>query len=335
MRNKQQFVLCVLTLAVNQAVFAAEESATLPTVQVTDKRITSAETDGTATYTSKAVTVAGKVPMKRKEIANSVSVITRKQMDDQNLITISDVLRQTPGVQVIANNSDQDQFHSRGGALEVQYDGVPSSNSLSGYQQFDMAIYDRIEVMRGPSGLLQGSGAFSGTVNMVKKKPRSDFAASGVLSLGSWNNKIGQVDVTGSLNQDKTLRGRLVASTQDRNYFFDRGRDHRWLGYGVMEYDFSPSTTANISFTAQEDDNPGFSGLGNYTNGQFLNVPRSTNPNPSWQRYYWNHQELSVGIDHQFNNGWIAKLKANHKEQTFRFTDAYPTVGVTPITNNI
>lgn len=294
-----------------------------------------ADTDGSNSYTSDAVTIAGKTPLKRRQIPQSVSVITRKQMDDQNLTTISDTLRQVPGVQVIANNSDQDQYHARGGALNVQYDGVPASSALSGYQQFDMAMYDRVEVMRGPTGLLDGSGGFSGTVNMVKKKPRADFSAGSVLSYGSWNNKLAQFDVTGALNQDKSLRGRMVASVQDRNYYFDRAHDHRWLGYGVMEYDIAPNSTLSVALASQEDYNPGFSGLGNYTNGQFLNVPRSTNPNPSWQRYYWATTEYSVGLDHRFDNGWVAKFKANRRAQTFRFTDAYPTVGVTPGTNNI
>jgi outer membrane receptor for ferric coprogen and ferric-rhodotorulic acid len=299
------------------------------------KQVLSAETESTGSYNSNAVTIAGKVPLKRKEIANSVSVVTRKQMDDQNLITVSEALKQVPGVTLISNDTGQDQFAVRGGAPNVEFDGVPVYNGLSGYQQFDLAVYDRVEVLRGPTGLLDGSGSFSGTVNLVKKKPRKETAVSAAASLGTWNNKIAQLDATGSLNEAKTLRGRTVGSFQDRNYYFDRGHGHRALGLAELEYDFSPSTTGSFSYTAQKDANPEFSGIGNYTNTTLMNVPRSTNPNPSWQKDTWDTKELSLGLEHRFDGDWIAKVKTNRRDQQFHFVDAYPTVGVTPVTYNI
>ena len=313
---------------------SATGQTVLPEVLVKDTRVT-ADTEGSKSYGSKAVTVAGKVPLERKEIPRSISVITRQQMDDQNLFTISDALKQATGVTLISNNSSQDQFAIRGAAPNVQLDGVPVYDGLSGYQQFDMAIYDRVEVLRGPAGLLDGSGSFAGTVNLVKKMPKKETAASAIVSLGSWNNQVGQVDVTGPLNDDKTLRGRLVGSVQDRDYFFDRAHGNRSLGYGVIEYDFTRSTTGSLSYATQADQGPGFTGIGNFTNTEFMNVPRSTNSSPSWQRINWNSEEYGAGLEHHFDNGWVAKFKANRREQSHHFKDAYPTTGVTPGTYNI
>ena len=108
--------------------------------------------DAERTYKVEKITVAGKTALSPREIPNSVSVLTRQQMDDQNMVTTWDALSQIAGVQAISNDITQGQYHSRGGALELQNDGVPSSLPLSGYQQFDLALYERVEVLRGPSG---------------------------------------------------------------------------------------------------------------------------------------------------------------------------------------
>lgn len=57
----------------------------------------------TPDYKTEQVTIGGKTPQKIREIPNSVSVIKRKQMDDQNMVTTWDALSQITGVQAILN----------------------------------------------------------------------------------------------------------------------------------------------------------------------------------------------------------------------------------------
>lgn len=308
------------------------DQAQLADIHIRAKRL-GAETDGTRSYTSAALTVAGKIPLAPKEIPNSVSVLTRQQMDDQNMVTTWDALSQVTGIQAISNDGLQAQYYARGNSLNVQYDGAPSLFPLNGNQQFDLAIYDRIEVQRGPAGLLQGSGSFSGTVNMVKKRPKDSFAASVLGSIGSWNNKRIEADVTGPLNEEKTVRARFVMSAVDKDWFVNRFTDQKWLAYGVLEVDLAPSTTVRISATGQHDASPGYSGLPTYTNGKLLNVDRSFNPNPSWNKMSWDMEELGAEIEHRFDNQWIGKARINRREAQQHFKDAYLTTGIDPITN--
>jgi outer membrane receptor for ferric coprogen and ferric-rhodotorulic acid len=330
-------VLCALALS-GQA-YASDDTKKQETtkeqledIEVTAPRIRRAETDGTGSYTTPAVTIAGKIPLPLKEIPNSVSVITRQQMDDQNMVTVENALRQATGVTVISNDSSQSQYHARGYALEVQNDGTPAYSGLSGYQQFDLDIYDRIEIFRGPAGLLQGSGAPSGTVNLVKKSPHNEFAASGTVSVGSWDNYRGSLDVTGPLTPNRALRGRMVLSGQDRDFYFDRAHDRKWLTYGVLEYDITPRTTASASVTYQNDDSPTFSGLPAYSDGRFLSVSRKTNVYPDWGTYLWTTLELATKVEHRFANDWVASARFSKRDQSFFFKDAYPTTGVDPST---
>ena len=97
-------------------------------------------------------------------------------------------IRPITGITAVSNDGSQAQFHARGAALESQQDGIPSEMALSGNQQYDLAIYDRIEVLRGPAGVLQGAGAFAGTVNLVRKRPKPIFSTAAWASTGEWNN---------------------------------------------------------------------------------------------------------------------------------------------------
>lgn len=298
------------------------EQTTLPEIRITAK--------AEQTYKADKVGIAGKVPQSFREIPNSVSVLTRQQMDDQNMATTWDALSQITGVQAISNDITQGQYHSRGGALEMQHDGTPSSMPLSGYQQFDLALYERVEVLRGPAGLLQGSGSFSGAVNFVRKRPKDTVASSFTASSGSWNNHRLEADVTGPLNEDKSLRGRAVVSFIDRDYVYDRAHDRKWLAYGTLDFDFTPATKANVFVAVQNNDSTGFSGLPTYTNGSFLSVPRSFNPYPDWNKLRWQTTDIGGDVTHKFDNEWSATFKGNRRKQGFFFKDSYPNAGVNP-----
>lgn len=307
---------------------AAENLPKLSTILVTSPK---PETDGTGSYTSPAVTVAGKAPLALKEIPNSVSVLTRQQMDDMNLVTTWDAFTQITGAQAIANDSLQGQYYARGNSLNVQFDGAPSLYPLNGNAQFDLAIYDRVEVQRGPAGVLQGSGNFSGTVNLVKKRPKTDFAASVLGTVGSWNNKRVEADITGSLNADKTIRGRFVASVVDKEWFVNRFTEKKNVVYGVVEADLTRATTVRASIAKQHDASPGYSGQPTYANGLLLPIDRSFNPNPAWNRSTWDITEFSADAEHQFDNQWVGKVRISRRDAGYYLKDGYLRSGIDPV----
>ncbi|WP_052360936.1 TonB-dependent siderophore receptor [Geminisphaera colitermitum] len=280
------------------------------------------------------VTVAGKTALPVRQIPNSVSVITQQRIADQNLVTVADALNQTTGVTVISNDSTQSQYYSRGYTLNVQNDGLSSTDSLTGYQQLDLAFYERVEVLRGPAGVLQGSGNLGGVVNLVKKRTTNNFETALSGSIGSWNNYLGQFDVNVPLNTTKTVRGRVVGFAQDRDFFYDRSHDRKLGGYGIVEWDLGPRTTASVSFSVQDDNSDiAYMGLPSISGGGLLNVKRSTNPYPDWNRMEWTTYDYGFDIEHKFESDWIAKVRLNHRDQGLFFKDAFPSSEINPVTN--
>lgn len=293
-------------------------------------RNTSADTGATKSYSGNAVTIGGKEPLSRREVPQTVSVITRQQMNDQNIHTAMEALIVAPGVTFVSNGPDQGQYFSRGAALNVAYDGVPVYNSLSGYQQFDTAMYDRIEVLRGPAGLFVGSGDPSGVVNYVHKRPGYEPAVGWSTSYGSWNNKYGELDLSTPLNESKTLRFRGVLAGGDKEFFWDRDNESRGLGYGILEYDLTPSTLITASVANQFYTGPVYSGLPAYADGHFMDVPRSTNIYPDWGFMKWNTTEYMASAEQKLSGDWRAKVTARLQEQGQSFNQIFPMYGVDP-----
>ncbi|MGV2837360.1 TonB-dependent receptor plug domain-containing protein, partial [Pseudomonas shirazensis] len=123
-----------------------------------------------------STSTATKLPLSLRETPQSVTVITRKPMDEQGLSTINKVLTFTPGITSNHRDSERYTFYARGFQINnFQYDGIPSQVANESQQYIgalsDMAIYDRVEVVRGATGLLSGTGNPSATINLVRKRP--------------------------------------------------------------------------------------------------------------------------------------------------------------------
>lgn len=275
-----------------------------------------AVTEDTGSYTTTKITI-GKTALSLREIPQSVSVLTRQRLDDQNFTTLGEALDQTVGVDSAdPNGLGFFDLYSRGGQLAQQYDGVPGNSIFHFSQEFDLAIYDRVEVLRGPAGLLQGAGNSTGVANMVRKRPRSDTAIRAGVLAGSWDNYHADLDVTGALNRSGTIRARAVVAGVDRDFYYDVATQQGWTGYGILEADPTSSTTVGVSFGVQRADITPFNGLPGYTTGAFLDLPRSTYLDPTWSNFQRDIRETVVDVRQRLGRTWLVKgaVRRRHLE---------------------
>ena len=203
-------------------------------------------TEDTRSYTTGASNSSTKLALSLRETPQTVTVVTRQMMDDQAAQSIGDVLRNAPGVSTQAYDSDRMEYSARGYAItNFQYDGV---NTLydgvfdEGATKVDMALYDRVDIVKGATGLLSGSGEPSATVNLIRKKPTRDFKASISASAGSWDNYRTEGDISGPLNEDGSVRGRMVAVYQDADSYRDHYSKKNDVMYGIIQADLTPDT---------------------------------------------------------------------------------------------
>ncbi|WP_236903951.1 TonB-dependent siderophore receptor [Comamonas serinivorans] len=278
-------------------------------------------TEGTRSYTQRGPSSAATgLPLSLRETPQSVSVMTRQRLDDFKLETLTDVLDQTPGV-TVSRQADMTTFNVRGATVNLKVDGnrLLSTgwgwNSHILYTLDDMAEIDRIEVLKGSSGLVNGDGAYGGTVNLIRKRPTRDFQASANLGVGSNSTRRGDVDIGGPLNEAGTLRGRFVAAYKEADGFRERQHSRNSLLYGTLEADLTPDTVLTAGFTfktramrSTSGTTPiqGYSGTG----VAVPLMPRSFNNGASWAGYTQESLGLFARLEHRFAGGWTAKLQA-------------------------
>jgi outer membrane receptor for ferric coprogen and ferric-rhodotorulic acid len=85
----------------------------------------------------------------------------------------------------------------------------------------DAASIDRIEVIKGATGLMTGSGDPSATVNLVRKKPTLSSRLRSAARVGSWDAYRTEADMSGPLNDSGSVRGRLVGRLSGQNSYLD------------------------------------------------------------------------------------------------------------------
>lgn len=275
-----------------------------------------ATTEGTNSYTTGSMNTATKLPLSIRETPQSVSVVTRQRMEDQGMNDLNDVVKYAPGVTLRKFGGDRQKYDARGFSIDnIMYDGLPTSVGTSLTQdtiaEADLAMFDRVEVVRGATGLMTGAGSPSATLNMVRKRPTATPQVSITTSAGSWDRYRTEVDASNKLNESGTVRGRVVAAYQDSNSFIDEREKQRQTFYGILETDLNDSTTWTIGASKQRDDaTSDWGGLPSGPNGEDLHLSRSTFLSNDWA--YWDRDTVSVFTDvtHRFNNDWTAKLAA-------------------------
>lgn len=292
----------------------------LPTVTVSSTRPQA--TEGTGSYTAPATSAATGLALSPRETPQSVSVLTRQQIEDQGLVTLDDAVQNITGLVMqkgyYAGNSGS--FSARGFPItNMMLDGVPTGMGANGTfnaDNADLVIYDRVEVIRGANGLTSGSGNPSAAINLVRKRPTAERQVSLTASAGRWNDYQLQLDAANALNEAKSLRGRAVVSAQDKDMFYDVAHDRTSQSYGILEADLARDTTLTVGAHYRKlEHTGGYQDFPTRDDGTSLDLPRSTNLANAYD--FWDQTDKTVfaDVDHRFGKGWKARVSVIRKWQ--------------------
>ncbi|MBL8266570.1 TonB-dependent siderophore receptor [Steroidobacter sp.] len=274
-----------------------------------------------------------------KDRPQSVSIVTREQLEEQNLNSVSAVLEQTTGVTVVQQSNTNAFFYSRGFSIDsFQIDGgSPIRVNNIGYSQMaDMAIYEQVEVVRGADALFSGNGEPGGTVHLVRKRPTKNDQVSLSASIGRWDNYRGELDASGPVAWDGRVRGRVVYM-QERSRFFQESIEdskNRSLIYGVLETDLTPSTLLTVGGSYDDSQSPfaGF-GLPRYGDGRDLRLPRERGLTADWSRLDSTTTGFFARIEQQLGDRWSLRLNTmrDRRDTDYNFLVAFSAVN--PVTS--
>ncbi|WP_145479197.1 ferric-rhodotorulic acid/ferric-coprogen receptor FhuE [Stenotrophomonas rhizophila] len=315
-RLPQALLIALATLAAAPA-FAQDTGADATTL---DKIVVKGErAEG---YSVRRTSAGTRFDLAPREIPQSVSIISHQRIEDQNLDDIIDVLANTTGVSSTQSDTERTEFYARGFYIDsYQYDNLPTQmvqNWSYGDSGLDLALYDRVEVVRGATGLLTGAGNPSASVNLIRKHADSaELTGSVSVNVGSWGRTRSTVDVTTPLNASGTVRARVIGSYLDTESQMDRYDQHKTLGYAVIDADLTPDTQLSVGYDYQQKRANGATWGGFpmlFSDGSPTPFDKSFSANPGWTYWDTTSKRLFATLEHGFANDWKVRLGATHDE---------------------
>lgn len=306
--------------------------------------------DASKTNTLDTVVVTAKVqgfsatrmPTALKDIPQSVSVIDRETLNQQNANDLSTAFNWATGVTMIQGSSVDSLFFSRGFQIKnfhIDGGGPMQIYSVTGQlTRLDLSQYESIELLRGADALFGGTGEPGGSINLARKRPLPESGVSLTASAGSWDRYRVEADInTGKITDDGRLRARLVAVNESEHYFYDTAQRRMNKLYAVAEYDLRPRTQLRAGGSVERT--PDFVqfavGLPRNADGSDPHLPRSTALTFPWLQNSSTSREGFLQLDHAFNDRWKLKAGVTRTEQDQTAAYVQPMAGINPVTRTI
>lgn len=310
---------------------------TLPTVHVTaDRETATSPVDG---YRASRAVTATKTDTSLSETPQSVTIVTRDQMIDQGATSLPAAMNYAAGVRTDAWGLD-----SRDDGLLIR--GTSPSIYLDGLQQYSAGWYtattrpdpytlERIEVLRGPSGMLFGAGTAAGVVNLVSKRPLSQTRREIGVQIGNHGRRQIQTDLTGPLTDDGQLSYRLVALHRDSDTQVDYVPDDRSLVAPSLTWRPNAATSVTLQAYWQKDHTGSTSQFLPWS-GTLLANPNGQLPSSRFigepgDRYDSSRRSIGWLAEHRFNDQWAirqhARFASNTNLSSYHYADFWTLLG--------
>ncbi|WP_374370586.1 TonB-dependent receptor [Piscinibacter sp.] len=157
----------------------------------------------------------GKGQQELRDIPQSITVVTERLIDDRNLDTMKDALRNTAGITFQAAEGQEEDVRLRGFALQSTGDIFLDGMRDPGFYDRDSFNWDRLEVIRGSASMLFGRGSTGGAVNQVNKQPMLINQNELSMTLGNGSYVRGTADFNLKAGDDSAVRLNALVNEAD------------------------------------------------------------------------------------------------------------------------
>lgn len=267
-------------------------------------------------YNPATSTTATKIQAPLRDIPQTVNVVSKDVLHDQNAMSIQDALQNVAGIGFSVGDGQRDQVMIRGfSAINDQFvDGI-RDDAL--YFR-DLSNIERVEVLKGPSSVLYGRGSSGGLVNRITKKPRANPIQEVGTTFGSSGQLRGEFDL-GSANEANTLLFRLTGAAEDSENFRNKYFLERQAIAPSLTWKLQERTTLTVQADYLKDKRLSDQGLPSY-HGAPVNVATDTyyGPANARDRAYVESEVSSTttSLDHSF----APNLKLHSSLRTYDYS---------------
>ncbi|WP_312484344.1 TonB-dependent siderophore receptor [Stutzerimonas nitrititolerans] len=286
-------------------------------------------------YNATHSSVATKTSMPLVETSQTVSVVTRQQIEDQGSRSIAQAVRYTPGLMSspYGATTRYDYVAMRGindGSVDNLYlDGQKLLGDSGTYSslQVDPYFVERIDILKGPSSVLYGRSLPGGLVAMTTKKPQYETRRQLQLSYGSNDYKQVAFDLTGPL-EDERIAYRLVGVAKDADNQVDGIEEKRYAVMPSLSIDFTEDTRLTLLAMLQHDPESGYHGGlpadGTVTSHGGRRISRSFfEGDEDYEKFERDQQMIGYQFEHRFNDVVSARQNFQYLDSTVESGQVY------------
>lgn len=285
-------------------------------------------------YAATHSSVATKTSMPLAETSQTVSVVTRQQIEDQGSRSIAQAVRYTPGLMSTPYGATTryDYVAMRGitdGSVDNLYlDGQKLLGDSGTYSslQVDPYFVERIDILKGPSSVLYGRSLPGGLVAMTTKKPQHEASRQIQLSYGSEDYKQIGFDLTGPL--DERIAYRLVGVVKDADNQVDGVEEKRYALMPSLSIDVTQDTRLTLQAMLQHDPESGYHGGlpadGTVTSHNGQRISRSFfEGDEQYEKFERDQQMIGYQLEHRFNDVVSARQNFQYLDSTVESGQVY------------
>ena len=179
------------------------------------------------TINDKPLTI-GKLPVKTMDLPQSVTIIGRDIIEQQQVQSMSDVLKNVNGVYIMgATGGTQEEIAARGYAFNSSNtfkNGVRFNNSITP----ELSGVESVEVLKGSNAILYGNVTAGGALNIITKKPTFEKGGEVAMRLGSYDLYKPMIDIYGPITNSQTIAYRVNTTYQKARSFRDQVNSERF-----------------------------------------------------------------------------------------------------------
>ncbi|MBD2258236.1 TonB-dependent siderophore receptor [Pseudanabaena sp. FACHB-2040] len=269
-------------------------------------------------YNPSSASTATRTDTPLRDIPQSIQVIPQAVIEDRGVTELDRAL-ETAGSVVSSGGRGTSVFGPgflirgfpiRGGIFR---DGI-STFSLAPLSTNDV---EQVEILRGPASVLFGQGEPGGIINLVSKQPLSEPFYSVGATIGSFNTYRGDVDVTGPLTEDRSVRYRLNLSYENFGSFRDLVDGERLLISPTLTWDIGPNTSINFFGQYARDRETIDQGIP-FTAAGPVNVPRSRFVGEDFGEFSQDQFTLGYRLNHDLNENWSLRQATQYLQYSPR-----------------
>lgn len=338
-RAASVLVGCMAVYMQHQVLAQTGAQGSLPEVRVDANAETETATTPVIGYRAKNAVTATKTDTPLSETPQSVTVVTRDQIVDQGANNLQDALNYAAGVRSDAYGLDSraDSFLVRGSEPSGYLDGLQmySSGWYTATARPDPYTLERLEVLRGPAGMLFGAGTAGGVINMVSKRPQQQAYREVGVQFGSWGRKQLQADFTGPLTADGDWSYRLVALQRKSDTQVDYVPDDRSLVMPSLTWRPNAGTSLTLQGLWQKDKTGSTS---QFFPWQGTLLPNINGPLPvnrfigePGDGYDTERKTLGWLFEHKFNDQWAFRqnfrMSRTFNDSHYHYGDSFSLPG--------